>query len=63
MKKIKVKLSIYGWAGEITTEVQSLTVEDVENKIAEELNKNNINLTYENLYNKRKIFITYEEIY
>jgi len=63
MKKIKVKLSIYGWVGEITTEVQSLTVEDVENKIAEELNKNNINLTYENLYNKRKIFITYEEIH
>lgn len=63
MKKIKVKLIIYGWVGEITTEVQSLTVEDVENKIAEELNKNNINLTYEKLYDKRKIFITYEEIH
>ncbi|NDB54634.1 hypothetical protein EB169_02275 [archaeon] len=63
MKKIKVKLIIYGWVGEITTEVQSLTVEDVENKIAEELNNNNINLTYERLYDKRKIFITYEEIH
>ena len=63
MKKIKVKLIIYGWVGEITTEVQSLTVEDVENKIAEELNNNNINLTYEKLYDKRKIFITYEEIH
>lgn len=63
MKKIKVKLIIYGWVGEITTKVQSLTVEDVENKIAEELNNNNINLTYERLYDKRKIFITYEEIH
>ena len=63
MKKIKVKLIIYGWVGEITTEVQSLTVEGVENKIAEELNNNNINLTYERLYDKRKIFITYEEIH
>ncbi len=63
MKKIKVKLIIYGWVGEITTEVQSLTVEDVENKIAKELNNNNINLTYERLYDKRKIFITYEEIH
>lgn len=63
MKKIKVKLIIYGWIGKITTEVQSLTVEDVENKIAEELNNNNINLTYERLYDKRKIFITYEEIH
>ena len=63
MKKIKVKLIIYGWVGEVTTEVQSLTVEDVENKIAEELNNNNINLTYEKLYDKRKIFITYEEIH
>lgn len=63
MKKIKVKLIIYGWVGEITTEVQSLTIEDVENKIAEELNNNNINLTYEKLYDKRKIFITYEEIH
>jgi len=63
MKKIKVKLIIYGWVGEITTEVQSLTVEDVENKIAEKLNNNNINLTYERLYDKRKIFITYEEIH
>lgn len=63
MKKIKVKLIIYGWVGEITTEVQSLSVEDVENKIAEELNNNNINLTYERLYDKRKIFITYEEIH
>jgi len=63
MKKIKVKLIIYGWVGEVTTEVQSLTVEDVENKIAEELNNNNINLTYERLYDKRKIFITYEEIH
>ena len=63
MKKIKVKLILYGWVGEITTEVQSLTVEDVENKIAEELNNNNINLTYERLYDKRKIFITYEEIH
>ena len=63
MKKIKVKLIIYGWVGEITTEVQSLTVEDVENKIAKELNNNNINLTYEKLYDKRKIFITYEEIH
>ena len=63
MKKIKVKLIIYGWVGEITTKVQSLTVEDVENKIAEKLNNNNINLTYERLYDKRKIFITYEEIH
>jgi len=63
MKKIKVKLIIYGWVGEITTEVQSLTAEDVENKIAKELNNNNINLTYERLYDKRKIFITYEEIH
>ena len=63
MKKIKVKLIIYGWVGEVTTEVQSLTVEDVENKIAEKLNNNNINLTYERLYDKRKIFITYEEIH
>lgn len=63
MKKIKVKLIIYGWVGEITTEVQSLSVKDVENKIAEELNNNNINLTYERLYDKRKIFITYEEIH
>lgn len=63
MKKIKVKLTIYGWVGTFTTEVESVDTISVENKIAEVLNSNMVELTYEKLYDKRKIFITYEEIH
>jgi hypothetical protein len=63
MKKIKVKLTIYGWVGAFTTEVESVDTISVENKIAEVLNSSTIELTYEKLYDKRKIFITYEEIH
>lgn len=63
MKKIKVKLIIYGWIGIFTTEVESLDTAIVENKIAEVLNSKGVELTYERLYDKKKIFITYEEIH
>jgi hypothetical protein len=63
MKKIKVKLIIYGWIGIFTTEVESLDTTIVENKIAEVLNSKGVELTYERLYDKKKIFITYEEIH
>jgi len=62
MKKIKVKLIIYRWIGSFITEVDSLDVASVENKVAEMLNSNAIVLTYDKLYDKKKIFITYEEI-
>lgn len=63
MKKIKVKVIIYGWVGNFIAEPNSLDIVDVENKIAELLNAKSIELTYEKLYDKRKIFITYEEIH
>lgn len=63
MKKIKVKLIIYGWIGTFTTEIESLDTLSVENKVAEVLNAKSVELTYEKLYDKKKIFITYEEIH